>query len=215
MNSRYTRLYAGLLACGLAFTGATASAANQGDWIFKIGASTVSPDGSSDAVPGIPGSGVEPSDATTLSFTIAKMVSPNVAIELLGALPFQHDIDGTDSISGLGTVAETKQLPPTLSVQYYFNPQAKVRPFVGVGLNYTTFFDTNTKGALSGLDIDLDDSWGLAGQLGVEFDLGNNWFINADARYVDINTTATIESIGSFDVQIDPWVFTLSAGTTF
>ena len=35
--------------------------------------------------------------------------------------------------------------PPTVSVQWHFNPGGKVNPFVGLGLNYTTFFSVRRR----------------------------------------------------------------------
>ena len=52
--------------------------------------------------------------------------------------PFSHSV----STPGLGEVAKVKHLPPTLMAQYYFgDANSKVRPYVGAGINYTTFFD--------------------------------------------------------------------------
>src|SRR3546814_5847205 len=52
-------------------------------------------------------------------------------------------------------------LPISLSLQWQFLPDNTVQPYVGVGLNYTHFFDTQTRGALAGSDLKLGDSWGL------------------------------------------------------
>jgi outer membrane protein len=139
------------------------------------------------------------------------MINPNIGIELLAALPFQHDI----SLSGLGTVAETDHLPPTLTLQYHFAPQSTVRPYVGLGLNYTTFLNTDTKGALQGADLDLDDSWGVAGQLGIDIDVAPNWFVNADLRYISIESDAKLNGVGIGTVEINPWVVGLTVGTRF
>ncbi len=141
------------------------------------------------------------------------MLKDNISIEVLGALPFSHDINATGAVTG--KVADTRQLPPTVSLQYHFKPKASVRPYVGLGLNYTTFFDINTTGALAGTRLELDDSFGLAAQAGVDMDINDKWFFNADVRYIDIETTATSSLLGTVDVSIDPWVFTLGVGTTF
>ncbi len=201
--------------CSAMLGSANAWALGAGDWFGRIGASMVDPDSSSGTVPGFPGSGVEVDDDTQLSFTVGYMMTDNIGLEVLGALPFTHEIRGTGSIAGLGEIAETKHLPPVLSLQYHFMPQAAVRPYVGAGVNYTYFFDEETKGALAGTSIDLDDSWGLAGQVGVDIDIPNNWFVNLDGRYIDIDTEATLGGIGTVDVQIDPWVFTVALGRRF
>jgi outer membrane protein W len=49
-------------------------------------------------------------------------------------------------------------------------------------------------------------------------DIPNNWFVNVDGRYIDMDTEATISGPainGTTDVQIDPSVFTLAVGRRF
>ena len=100
-------------------------------------------------------------------------------------------------------------------MQYHFLPNSNVRPYAGVGLNYTTFFSEKTLGALSGTDLNLDDSWGFAGQLGIDVDVAPNWFVNADVRYIDIDTKAKLNGAGLGTVKIDPVVFGINIGTHF
>ena len=90
------------------------------------------------------------------------MLTDNWGVELLAATPFSHSV----STAGLGEVAKVKHLPPTLMAQYYFgDANSKVRPYVGAGINYTTFFDEEGRGALAGTDVSVDSSWGMAGQV--------------------------------------------------
>ena len=191
--------------------GGAAQAYEAGNWLFRIGAYGVFPE--SDNMTNVLGTGatLNVDDGYTLGFNFTYMVNPNIGIELLAALPFKHDI----TLSGAGTVAETDQLPPTLSVQYHFMPENTIRPYVGLGLNYTTFFNTDTKGALAGANLELDDSWGVAGQLGVDIDVAPNWFVNADLRYIGISTDATLNGVGIGTVDINPWVLGLTVGTRF
>ena len=195
-------LTAGLLA-------GAAQAYEAGNWLFRIGAYGVFPE--SDNLTLANGATIDVDDGYSLGFNFTYMINPNIGIELLAALPFQHDI----KLSGAGTVAETDHLPPTLTLQYHFAPQSTVRPYVGVGLNYTTFFNTDTKGALQGSDLDLDDSWGVAGQLGIDIDVAPNWFVNADLRYISIESDATLDGVGIGTVEINPWVVGLTVGTRF
>src|SRR3546814_4664076 len=108
------------------------------------------------------------------SFTIAYMATRHIVIVLLGVLPYHHDIRGS---GGLGEIGSTEQLPPTLSVQWHFLPDSRVQPYVGIGLNYTHFFDTHARGPISGSHLKLKDSWGLAGQLGVDVKLDDHWLM--------------------------------------
>jgi len=182
-----------------------AYALNQGDWLFRIGASNVSPKSNNSSI-------VNVDSATQLSFTIGYMLTPNWGVEALASLPFKHDIrlnsDGSK-------VATTKHLPPTFTLQYYFQPSSSIRPYLGAGVNYTKFFNVKTTGALAGTSLKLGDSWGLAAQAGVDIDLNKKWFLNANVRYIDITTRAKSSAVGNFDVHIDPWVYSLGIGTTF
>lgn len=107
-------------------------------------------------------------------------------------------------------------------VQYYFGePQSKFRPYVGAGLNYTIFFDEgfNSTGKGAGLsDLKLDDSFGLAANVGVDYMINDQWFLNASAWYANIETEATYKAGGAkqkTDVKINPWVFMISGGYKF
>jgi len=203
-------------ACAAAICGMmteTAFALGQGDLLVRIGLSNVSPDDSSGGFSGSPTIGVAVAADSKPSITLAYMLKDNIGIELLGAVPFEHDLTATGSLTT--KVATTKQLPPTLSVLYYFDTKSHLRPYASVGVNYTTFFDVNTTGALAGTTLSLDDSWGLAAQVGVDYDISADWYLNASVRYINIETVARSSALGTVDVEINPWVFTLSAGTSF
>ena len=187
----------------------TAQAYQAGQWLGRVGIYGVFPE--SDNLSMGPGVNIDVDDGYSLGFNFTYMVNPNIGVELLAALPFKHDI----SLTGAGTIGETKQLPPTVSVQYHLMPEGTVHPYVGLGLNYTNFFSEKTKGALSGSSLKLDDSWGVAGQLGIDIDVAPNWFVNADLRYISIKSDAKLNGVGIGTVDINPWVVGLTVGTHF
>lgn len=192
-------------------------AVQQGDFLVRAGVANVSPTGKSDEITGIAaGAKVEADSGTSLGLTLTYMATDNIGIGVLAAWPFSHDIKAKGSIAALGKVAETDQLPPTVTLQWHFTPQSKVRPFVGAGVNYTTFFNTKTTGALTDVGLDLDSSWGLAAEAGVDVDINSDWFVSGQVWYLDIDSEATIgDGIGKYDVAIDPWVVMLGIGTKF
>jgi outer membrane protein len=83
-------------------------------------------------------------------------------------------------------------------------------PFVGAGINYTTFWDDRGTGVLAGTPISLDDSWGYALHAGVDFAISEKAAIRTDLRYVDIETDATVGGAPAGKVKIDPVVFGVS-----
>ena len=191
-------------------TATSAFAVQKGDWLLRFGAVNVSPNDSSGTLSGAPTVGVAVDGDTQLFANITYMLQDKIGLELLAATPFTHTISATGALSG--DIATVKQLPPTLSLQYHFSPAKSVRPYVGAGINYTTFFDEEATAVIS--SISLDDSWGLAAQAGVDIDLSKDWFFNVDVRYIDIETTATT-NLGTIDVSIDPWVFSAGVGLKF
>ncbi|HHJ3240665.1 TPA: outer membrane protein OmpW [Vibrio parahaemolyticus] len=209
--------------CSLAVVAAIVSpsvfAHKQGDFVLRVGAASVVPNDSSDKILGSQEE-LKVDSNTQLGLTFGYMFTDNISLELLAATPFSHDIS-TDLL-GLGDIADTKHLPPTLMVQYYFGePQSKFRPYVGAGLNYTIFFDEgfNNKAKNVGLtDLKLDDSFGLAANVGVDYMINDQWFLNASAWYANIETEATYKFGGAkqkTDVKINPWVFMISGGYKF
>ena len=202
--SKLSKIFFALAA--LSFVAMPAQAYEKGDWLLRVGAGSVSPKSSNSSV-------VSVDDGISLVFNGTYFFSPNVALEVLAAAPFSHDIkllaDGTK-------VGETKHLPPTVSLQYHFNTNGAFHPYVGAGLNYTLFFSEETTGALAGTSLDLDPSFGLAAQIGADFDISDKMFLNFDVRYIDIKTEASVSVVDlNFDVDIDPMVYSLTLGWKF
>lgn len=205
-----------------------AFAYQKGDVVVRGGLTLVSPDdASSNIIAGDTdlGLGVAVDSNTQIGLNVAYFLTDRINIELLAATPFSHDVDfGVADPLGTGNkLGEVKHLPPTISVNYYFNdPSATFQPYAGLGLNYTVFFDeeftsANEEAGLTKLD--LDDSFGIAAQLGADYKLTDKWHLNASVRWIDIDTSATFELSGAegkvSDIEIDPWVYTISLGYTF
>lgn len=204
-----------------------------GDIIVRAGYAAVDPrDSSSDLdVAGLGGkvanTGVGVDGAAALGLTVSYMLTPHVGIELLAATPFKHDIT-SKGLGGLGVadgtvLGSTKQLPPTVSAQYYFaQSTSAIQPYVGVGLNYTTFFEegvsSGAKSALGASNLNLDDSYGLAVEAGLDWNVANNWVVNASVWHVQIETDASLDTaLGKVKttVSIDPWVYMVGVGYKF
>jgi outer membrane protein len=207
-----------LLAAGalLALVASPALAYEAGTWVLRAGVGVVAPD--SDNLVIDSETIVEVDDGTSLTLMGTYMFSRHWAFDILASWPFNHDIK-----LGGTKIAETEHLPPTFSMQYHFLPDSTIQPYVGAGVNYTTFFSTDVEQVLTDLtgitDIDLDDSFGLALQLGADWTFGNRWLLNFDLRWIDIESDLTAsdgvisEEVGT--VKIDPWVYSINVGYTF
>lgn len=164
----------------------------QGNWHFGVGFINVNPKSDNGT---LAGNATTIGDDTQISLTAEYFIRDNLGIELLAATPFEHDI----TIAGVGG-ATTKHLPPTLSLNYHIPTKGRITPFVGLGVNYTTFFEEQT--ALGTLK--LDDSFGLAAQIGADWRLGDNGALRINVRYMDIDTDATLGGTSIGTAEIDP-----------
>lgn len=202
---------------------APVQAYEAGDILLRFGPTTVQPDASSDPLP-LVGGEVDVSDDTQLGITGTYMVNEWFGVELLASTPYEHNIYAQDS-SGRDLIGETKHLPPTLMAQLHLPNAGKFRPYIGFGVNHTIFFeeslrDTNGRGIPAGFSLDLDNSTGAAGEIGVDVALQGDWFLNASVWQVNIETTGTIEDqngakVGDVDITIDPVVWMLGVGRVF
>lgn len=211
------------------------SAHEGGTWIVKGGFGMVSPQDNNmflDSLPLADGSVIESAyiqvdDGSSLVLSATYMLNDNWAVDILGAWPFEHDFEVTGTIDGSSVavpVGKTKHLPPTVSIQYHFAPDATFQPFVGLGVNYTTFFSEDLESGIPDatgiLDIDIQDSTGLAAQLGADWVFDEKWLASFDVRWIQIRSDLELTVDGGVvtlppTLDIDPWVFSLTVGYKF
>jgi outer membrane protein len=195
----------------LLLAGFAAQSASAADWFFRGGLTSVNPNSDNGSLAG--GALDTSIDSNTqIGLTVGYHLNPNVAIEVLAATPFTHDV----SLNG-AKAGSFKHLPPTVSLQYYFNAEGKVSPFVGAGVNYTLTFSEETKngGPISGADLSVGNSFGFAGQVGLRFAASENWDVVVDARYIDINADVSVNGSNVGEAVVDPMVYSIMIGKRF
>lgn len=218
----------------LALAAPMVQAHQAGDVLVRAGAITVNPKADSSTVKvdrgGLAGTDLggkaTMSSDTQLGLNFAYMLTDNIGIELLAATPFEHDvkIKGTALDAANGKLGTLKHLPPTLSVVYYpLDSKSVFQPYVGAGINYTWIYDEHvgSRASTAGFDnFRAKNSWGLAWQIGADYMLTDNLLINAQARYIDIDTNAYVDHPGlgvraKVDVDVDPFVYMVGLGYKF
>ncbi len=185
----------------------TAFAVPAGTWSVAAGAHMVNPKSDNGTLADGTLS-VEVDDDIRPTISGEYFFADNVGVELLAAIPFHHEITLTDA-DGNKIDAKTQHLPPTLSLQYHFDGYdlpMNVKPFVGVGINYTTFFKERIYLG-NGNDLELDDSVGVAGHVGLDIPFAPTEAFRIDARYMDIKTDASLNGNDIGEVDISPWVY--------
>jgi len=225
---KVTKLAMALLAAtGISAIATPAMAYEAGDWLVRGRVINISPNDDSGALnssAGNLGEGVTVDSDTVPELDITYMLAPNWGVELILGYS-EHTVSGEKEIASLGDVIDTKVLPPTLTLQYHFMPDSNIRPYIGAGINYTYFFDEETAGETAGTagsKVKLEDSWGLAAQAGVDIALNDDWFVNLDIKYIQIDTTAKFTNIANgaistaeIDADIDPFVYGIGIGRRF
>ena len=140
----------------------------------------------------------------------------NVAAELILGTTHHHVKAKGSPLGSSVDLGDVWLLPPTVTLQYHFNPKGKVSPYVGAGVNYTIFYGDDPGAALG---IDYDNSFGLAAQAGVDIELTDKWSLNLDVKKLWLNTdvkvNAGLASPVNADVDLDPWIFGIGFGYRF
>ena len=203
-----------------------ATAFEAGDIIVRAGVANVSPSVSSSNISvddtEQTGTGVDVNDNTQLGILGTYMLTNQWGVSVLASSPFKHDISGENI--GIDDIGSTKQLPPTLTLDYFplkhTNPW---QPHIGLGLNYTIFYSEDSSSELDsglggGTRLDLTNSLGLAVKAGLDYRINDRFGLNATVFWIDIDTEATITSNTSrvtVDVDVDPFVYMFTASYKF
>lgn len=196
----------------------------QGDVLVRLRAILVAPNETTSGItPTFPTEHAKVNDSVMPEVDVTYMATDNVGFELIAATT-KHTASGTTGTTGsIGNLASTWVLPPTLTVQYHFNPHSKVRPYVGAGINYTIFWNekasSQLEAAVGKTSVHMSDSVGYAVQAGIDVDIAPRTFLNLDVKYINMNTTATLQTtaIGtqSLRVHLNPLVFGAGIGFRF
>ena len=187
----------------------------QDDWrkgfLIRARGIAVVPDESSTVTP--IGGDVKIDNAVAPELDLSYFFTENFALELIAATA-KHDARVSGSALGNLDIGEFWILPPTLLAQFHL-PLGNFKPYVGAGINYTiTYGEDAAGGAID--NFDLDNGFGWAAQIGVDYMLDEHWLINADIKKIWLNLDAKVNN-GAVraDIDVDPWIFGIGVGYRF
>lgn len=220
MKTTYKTLLAGASALAFGFIAfqSVASAADiadrmyaeQSPWQVRVRALGVvtRDDGNVDQ---IAGSSLSSSDSVVPELDISYFFTENLAAELiLGTTRSTIDVDG------VGEAGKAWLLPPTLTLQYHFTNFGAFKPYVGAGINYTMFYDQKGTDVLS--EMDVEDTFGAALQVGFDYMIDEHWGWNVDVKklFLEADWNGTLRGSGtsvSGKAKLDPWL--IGTGITY
>lgn len=188
----------------------------EGDWLVRARGLVVAPNEGADITPIGGNVSINNSFVPELDFTY--FMTNHIALELILATT-PHDAKALGTSVGDVDLGHVWLIPPTLTLQYHFDPLTSlgISPYVGAGLNFTIFHREDTPGDVV-TDSSFDNSFGYALQAGVDVPLSGNFFLNADVKRLWLDTDAHFETVVGdvdADVTIDPWILGIGVGYKF
>ena len=157
---------------------------------------------------------VDISTSVVPELDITYFFTKNIAAELiLGTTP--HNVKAAGALKDVGKIGSVWLLPPTLTLQYHFDVTPNFKPYIGAGVNYTFFYNEDSKGLFD--DFSLKNKFGWALQAGADFMIDRHWGVNIDVKKIflkpDVRATLLTGDVVTGKVKIDPWLF--GVGVTY
>lgn len=177
-----------------------------------------------------PGANIDAKNVETLYLAYVRRLSPHFDVELaVGYPPLQKTVGKGPATLGSvpydgQVIATARWLAPTLLVEYMFlNENSKWRPFIGVGVNYTNFYDRDSTAqgnAASGgpTKLSLSASVGPAATAGLAYNIANNWNFYASYSVSQVKTNLVADTAGvirTTHISFGPQTLVLSVGYSF
>ncbi|AOZ04535.1 OmpW/AlkL family protein [Cupriavidus malaysiensis] len=240
MSFQYKKV---LIAGAAMLLAGAAQAQSAGSNIVSLGWFRVMPTGSADpltldSVNGVPfgqpqpGTGAKVESADTLGLAFTHFFTDNIAGEIVAGIPPKHDITGQGSFAQYGKLGSVRQWSPAVLVQYhFFDATTKLRPYVGIGVNYTWFtaaqvtnqsFVTGTYGPGASISASAKSSWNPVFNIGANYAITDKWFVGLSVSYLPLSTTATFTTqrgpvtiVSHTKIKLDPVVTYLNVGYRF
>jgi outer membrane protein len=216
-----------LVAAGALAVAAGASAQAQGQWTVSVGVNQISPKVESGAIsaPALPNSLGDVSKDTQPVLTINYALTDNIAFETAIGTPYKHKLYGAGAIAGTGQLGTVEALPPTVFAQYrFFEPNAMIRPFVGLGLTYAAFMKETGSGKMTALTnpgtgtpttFSIDNKWTYSGQIGAMVNINEKWVATATLLKTRLRTDVHFSSGQHEHMKLDPNSVMLTVGYKF
>lgn len=213
-------------AAALALAAQAGLAQTAGSWTARVGATHIQPHNPSEnlTAPSLPGSQIDMGSAAQLSGGVSYVLTDHWAVDAAMALPFKHTLYGAGALAGVGQVGEVKALPFTVTAQYRFlDAQAKVRPYVGLGLTYVHYFAETGSGTLTALTnpggaptvIGIESKWALSPQIGVVVQLNDKWFADLSYTKTLLKTRTALSTGQTANASLNPDTVCISIGYRF
>ena len=189
----------------------------EGPWVLRLRGTYLDPRHRSDQLnlPSTPGTSVPTDDTRTdhswspeldLEYYFNSYWSTELALNL----PRVHDLNLRDSTYANGNVGDFRLAPNFLTIKYNFLPDSAFRPYIGAGINVTSFYDVN-----AGPFSLTRTTTGPAAQAGFDVHLSDHWLLNADVKWARVTPAVAFDGEKVGRMAVDPVLFGVGIGYRF
>ncbi len=177
-----------------------------------------------------PGVNIKVKDLQTLYAAYVRRLSSRFDLEFAFGLPPVTKTYGRGPAT-LGSVpyngveiSTARWFAPTVLFNYKFlSENSAFRPYIGVGFNYTNFYDRNSTAggdAASGgpTKLSLTPSWGPAATVGLSYRIAAHWSVYASYSLSRVKTKLSADTAGvirTTRISFGPQALVVSAGYSF
>jgi outer membrane protein len=215
-----------LVVAGALAVAGSAAAQSKGQWTVSAGATQIRPDVTSGAIsaPALPNSFGDVEKDTQPMALVTYGLTDNISVEGALGTPYKHKIYGAGAIAAGGELGSTKSLPAIALLQYrFFDPSARIRPYVGLGVTYAMFFRETGSFKMTALTnpggspttFGIDNKWTVSGQVGAAFALNEKWFLNAAYVKTRLRTDVHFSTGQNQHMKLDPDSYIFTVGYKF
>jgi outer membrane protein OmpA-like peptidoglycan-associated protein/outer membrane protein W len=189
----------------------------EGPWVLRARGVFLDPHNESDALTlGNPPSAFVGKDGTRTNgrwapeLDLEYFLSSHWSSELAINAPQVHDLDLRNSTFGGATAGNFRVMPNFLTLKFNFNPDGVFRPYLGAGINVTSFYDVNA--GPFGLSKTL---MGPAAQGGFDIRLSEHWNLNADVKWGRIRPAVAFNGDLVGRMSVSPVLYGIGIGYRF
>jgi outer membrane protein len=186
----------------------TSSAASAEGFSARLGFNSLNPKSDNGIIAGAKSS-ISTETAVTLGGSYYFTDNWEVAVDT--ASEYTHQV----SLAGLGKVVSLKHQPVTVGVNYNFNGNEKIKPFVGLGYAWVGVRNEKGLGALTGANINIYNSKGFTAVAGLDYLINETYFIRGDVRFIDFDSDVIVGGAKVGTANVDPIVYGVSVGMKF
>jgi outer membrane protein len=177
-----------------------------------------------------PGVGLDVQDVQTLYLAYVREFFHHVDLELAFGVPPLTKTEGRGpatlgSVPYNGRIISTARwLAPSLVANYVFlSPQHALRPYIGVGINWTSFYDRDSTAIGNGASggptrLSLTSSVGPVGTVGLTYRFDRRWSAYASYSFSEVQTNLVADTAGvirTTHVSFAPGALIVAAGFSF